>query len=490
MTRTVQLQHPDRFYVGGQWVTPSSSATFEVLDCATEELFLRVAEAQTTDVERAVAAARQAFDEGPWPRMAPHERADVLRALGAEIDARAHDTAVALACEVGTTFPVAQMMARIPGATYAQVAGYVDRFAFVEKRASSAGAGLLVHEPVGVVAAIVPWNGPASGIANKVSAALFCGCTVVVKVSPEAPSAGYVLAEACEKVGLPPGVVNVIAADRKVSEDLVRNSDVDMVAFTGSTGAGKRIASICGERIARYQLELGGKSPAVILDDFDVGEAARMLAGAARFQTGQVCASLTRFIVGEDRHDDFVDALAAAFGATKVGDPFAEGTQMGPLATCRQRKRVEGYVAKGKAEGARLATGGGRPAGLERGWFVEPTVFANVDNGSTIGREEIFGPVLAVIPASDEAEAIRIANETSYGLNASVFTHDPERAYAVARKIRSGTVGHNGGRVDLTIGFGGFKQSGVGRAGGIGGLNAYLERKTVLLDAYPDHLDD
>lgn len=488
MTPTVQLQHPEKLYIDGQWHSPSSSATFTVLNSATEEPFLQVAEAQRADIERAVAAARRAFDEGPWPRLTPQERAGYLLALGAEIDARSEDTAAALTCEVGMIFPMAQMMARLPGSTYAKTAGFADHFAFEQKRESNAGAGLLVHEPVGVVAAIVPWNGPASGIANKVSAALLCGCTVIVKVSPEAPSAGWVLAEACEKIGLPAGVVNVVAADREVSESLVRSPDVDMVAFTGSTAAGKRIASICGERIARYQLELGGKSPAIILDDFDLNTAAQTLANAARFQTGQVCASLTRFIVTEKRHDDFVDALTVAFGSTRVGDPFVEGTEMGPLATARQRQRVEDYIAKGKAEGARLTTGGGRPRSLDRGWFIEPTVFANVDNNSTIGREEIFGPVLSVIPARDEADAVRIANETNYGLNAAVFTNDTERAYAIARKIRSGTVGHNAGRIDLSIGFGGFKQSGFGREGGIDGLASYLERKTVLLNEYPSNL--
>ena len=490
MTPTVKLQHPEKFYIDGQWSSPSSSAIFTVLNCATEEPFLHVAEAQREDIERAVAAARRAFDEGPWPQLTPHERADYLLGLSAEIDARSQDTAVALACEVGTIFPMAQMMAHMPGATYAKTAGFAEHFPFEQKRAGDAGAGLLVHEPVGVVAAIVPWNGPAIGIANKVSAALLCGCTVIVKVSPEAPSAGWVLAEACEKVGLPAGVINVVAADREVSESLVRNPGVDMVAFTGSTAAGKRIASICGERIARYQLELGGKSPAIILDDFDLGAAAQTLANSARFQTGQVCASLTRFIVTQKRHDDFVEALTAAFGSTRVGDPFAEGTEMGPLATSRHRQRVENYIAMGRAEGARLTTGGGRPEGLDRGWFVEPTVFANVDNNSTISREEVFGPVLSVTPARDEADAVRIANDTDYGLNAAVFTNDTDRAYAIARQIRSGTVGHNAGRIDLSIGFGGFKQSGIGREGGIDGLASYLERKTVLLNNYPSHLSN
>jgi acyl-CoA reductase-like NAD-dependent aldehyde dehydrogenase len=420
--------------------------------------------------------------------MPARERAGYLVALAGELSARADETAQALTCETGMIFTMAQMLARMPSGIYAQYASYADAFVFEQKRTTGPGgaaAGLLVHEPVGVVAAIVPWNAPATGIAQKVAPALLCGCTVILKLSPEAPTAGLMLAEACEKIGLPPGVVNVITANRTVSESLVRDPDVDMVAFTGSTVAGKRIASICAERIARYQLELGGKSPAVILDDFDLGQAAQILAGSARFLTGQVCASLTRFIVTQQRHDEFVDALVAAFGSTRVGDPFDKSVQMGPLAMQRQRDRVESYIAKGKAEGARLATGGGRPANLDRGWFVEPTVFANVDNHSTIGREEIFGPVLCVIPARDEADAVRIANETNYGLNATVFTRDIERAYAVARTLRSGTVGHNAPRVDLSIGFGGFKQSGIGR---VEGLSAYLERKTVLLEAYPAHL--
>jgi betaine-aldehyde dehydrogenase len=463
-----------------------------VLNAATEELFVDVAEADEEDVVRAVAAARAAFDTGPWPRSTPQERAGYLRQLAAEMDSRADEIAEALTCETGMLFTLARMMARMPAGIFSQYAGYADGFEFERRQKTGPGganAGLLIHEPVGVVAAIVPWNGPAAGIAQKVAAALICGCTVVLKVSPEAPTAGLILAEACEKSGLPPGVLNVITADRAVSESLVRHPGIDMVAFTGSTAAGKRIASICGERIARYQLELGGKSPAVILDDFDLGQAAQILSSSARFLTGQVCASLTRFIVSRHRHDAFVEALAAQFGPTRVGDPFDPTMQMGPLAMCRQRERVEGYIGRGVAEGARLIVGGGRPADLDRGWFVEPTLFAQVDNDSTIGREEIFGPVLCVIAAQDEADAVRLANATNYGLNAAVFTMDSERAYAVARSLRSGTVGHNASRVDLSIGFGGFKQSGIGReGGGVDGLAAFLERKTVLLEQYPAHL--
>jgi acyl-CoA reductase-like NAD-dependent aldehyde dehydrogenase len=297
-----------------------------------------------------------------------------------------------------------------------------------------------------------------------------------------------VLAEVCEKIGLPPGVVNVVTADRDVSELLVRHPGVDKITFTGSTAAGRRIASACGERIARCTLELGGKSAAVIFDDYDVGVAATRIAGLARLMAGQVCSSLTRIIVTKTRHDALVDALSAAFAATRVGDPFDSTTQMGPLAMRRQRDRVEGYIAQGKAEGATLATGGGRPKHLSRGYFIEPTVFGNVDNHSTVAREEIFGPVLSVIPAESEAHAIEIANDTIYGLNASVFTNDIDRAYATARVLRTGTVGHNALRWDTNIAFGGFKQSGIGREGGTEGLLPFLEAKLLLLDAMPTQL--
>jgi acyl-CoA reductase-like NAD-dependent aldehyde dehydrogenase len=344
---------------------------------------------------------------------------------------------------------------------------------------------LLVREPVGVVAAIIPWNAPHVLMAYKVAAALIAGCTIIIKASPEAPSSPYFMAEICEEVGLPAGVVNVLTAERQVSELLVRDPRVDKISFTGSTAAGRKIAAICGDRIARVTLELGGKSPAIILDDYDIGKAAAAIARSAPVMTGQVCASLTRIIVSDKRHDDFVDALAAAFGAIKVGDPFDATSQMGPLAMERQRDRVEMLIAQGRAEGARLATGGGRPAHLNRGFFIEPTVFAGVDNNSTIAREEIFGPVLSVIPAASEAQAIEIANDSIYGLNSSVFTEDPDRAYTVGRQLRAGTVGHNGFRTDFGIAFGGFKQSGLGREGGIEGLRPYLEAKTMIFETAP-----
>jgi acyl-CoA reductase-like NAD-dependent aldehyde dehydrogenase len=490
--KTAPIEHPDRFFIDGDWAAPSSNAKINVINSGTEELFLQVAEAQKADVDRAVAAARRAFDKGPWPRRTHAERAKYLRAIAKAMPQRIDDLAQIWTNESGVIHGIAKAGSMGIGPIYDYYAGLADTFPFEERRQpgpASGNVGLLVREPVGVVAAIIPWNAPASLIAYKCAPALLAGCTVVLKCSPEAPGAGYVLAEICEAIGLPAGVINVITAEREVSELLVRHPGIDKVTFTGSTAAGRKIASICGERIARCTLELGGKSAAVILDDYDIGQAAGRIAGFAPFITGQVCSSLTRIIVSKNRHDQLVDALSAVFRQVKVGDPYDATTGMGPLAMKRQRDRVEGYIEKGIAEGAVLATGGKRPKDLPKGWFIEPTVFGKVDNNQTIAREEIFGPVLSVIPAPNEAAAVDIANDSIYGLNASVFTNDVERAYATARELRSGTVGHNCFRTDFNIAFGGFKQSGIGREGGVEGLYPFLESKTVLLDEKPAHVE-
>jgi acyl-CoA reductase-like NAD-dependent aldehyde dehydrogenase len=483
----VPIHHADRFFIGGAWVDPSTSSSIDVVDSTTEQLFFQVAEAQPSDMARAVAAARTAFDEGPWPRLTHAERAEYLRGFGTGLQARADDLGQIWPRQSGVLHSVAQYGAMGAAATFDSYAAMADSFPFEERATPTAGGqfGLLVREPVGVVGAIIPWNAPLGLIANKVAPALIAGCTVVLKASPEAPGEAYVVAEIAESIGLPPGVLNVVTADREVSELLVRDPSVDKITFTGSTLAGRRIASLCGERIARCTLELGGKSAAVVLDDVDLDTAAKTLARAETFLTGQVCSSLTRIIVSRSRHDELVEALANRFSKVRVGDPFDPETQMGPLVAERQRDRVLGYVAKGVEEGAKLVTGGGRPAHLERGWFVEPTVFAGVDNSSTIAQEEIFGPVLSVIPAADEQDAVRLANDTIYGLNASVFTDDIERAREVAGQLRSGTVGHNNMRTDFGIAFGGFKQSGIGREGGTEGLLPFLESKTVILEDTP-----
>jgi aldehyde dehydrogenase (NAD+) len=483
---SVSLRHPDHFFIGGRWVKPSAKGSIDVRDSSTEEVFLTVAEAQAEDVDRAVAAARTAFDSGPWPRLSHAERADWLTRLADAWEKRGEDFAQIWTRESGVIHAISGALGGALSYVYREHAAFAETFEWKETHSTKTGLpALLVREPVGVVAAIVPWNSPNSLMAYKTGPALIAGCTCVVKASPEAPGAAYILAELCEDIGLPPGVINVLTADRSVSELLVRHPGVDKVSFTGSTAAGRRIASLCGDRIARCTLELGGKSPAVILDDYDVGAAAESISQTARFLTGQVCSSLTRLIITRERQDAFVEALVESFGKVRVGDPFDAATEMGPLAMERQRDRVEALIRQGVDEGARLATGGARPAHLNRGYYIEPTVFADVDNSSTIAREEIFGPVLSVVPADNEEHAIELANDTIYGLNASVFTNDPDRAYAVGSRLRAGTVGHNSWHTDFDIAFGGFKQSGLGREGGREGLYPYLEAKTMIFASAP-----
>jgi aldehyde dehydrogenase (NAD+) len=483
----ISIEHPNAFFIDGEWTKPSGQSSFRVINSATEQVVATVAEAQEADIHRAVRAARVAFDKGPWPRMSHAERAEYLKSLAAECDACASEVARAWTLESGLIHKLATANAKSVGSIYAASAALADSFSFVERHQPTSGhVGLLVREPVGVAAAIVPWNGPATSIAVKIAPALLAGCTVIVKLPPEAPMTGYILAEACFRIGLPAGVVNVLTADRDVSESLVRHPDVDKIAFTGSTAAGRRIGAICGERMARCTLELGGKSAAIILDDFDIGDAADRLAAMGCILTGQGCGLLTRIIVPRHRHDEMVEALSAAYGSKRVGDPFAEDTEMGPLATARQQDKVKRLVAEGLSEGAILTTGGGRPAHLDRGYFFEPTVFGNVSNSAVIAREEIFGPVLCVIPVADEQDAIHIANASDYGLNGAVFTHDPERAYGVARQMRTGTVGQSNLFYDFSIAFGGFKKSGLGREGGREGLLSFLETKTIILEGELD----
>ncbi|MGC4250443.1 MAG: aldehyde dehydrogenase [Sphingobium sp.] len=484
------LERPDQFFIGGEWVAPSSSAVIDVINPATEEVFLTVAEAQAADIDRAVTAARQAFDKGPWPRMTHAERAQYLRAFAAELRRRVDQISQIWVTEVGVTQGVSSaIMGGVPD-TLEFYAGLADSFQWVERHEAlhspGAVASFLVREPVGVVGAIVPWNAPTNLAVWKCAPALIAGCTVVIKASPEAPGGLLMLGEIARTIGLPAGVLNVVTADREVSELLVRDPRVDKITFTGSSAAGKKIASICGERIARCTLELGGKSAAVILDDYDVQEAANRIAAYAPVLSGQACSSLTRLVISKHRHDDFADALAAAFKNIPVGDPADASVGMGPLAMARQRDRVEGYIAKGREEGAKVATGGARPSHLNRGYFIEPTVFANVTNDMTIAREEIFGPVVSVIPADNEAQAIEIANDTLFGLNSSVFTNDATRAWEVSRQLLAGTVGHNWFRTDFSIAFGGFKQSGIGREGGTEGLMPFLEAKTIILEGEPN----
>lgn len=481
----INLKHPDRLFIGGEWLNSSTSTSFDVVNCSTEKVVATVAQAQSVDVARAVAAARDSFDKGPWPRMTPLERASYLERIATRFEQLNDEFARIWSIESGIVFKVAQpRIGLFLSGAFRQYTAMASSFPFTEERNSVTGhQAYCVHEPVGVVVAIMPWNGPAGLMAYKVAPALLAGCTVIIKSSPEAPCSAYLFAQMCEEIGFPPGVVNVITADRDVSEQLIRDPGVDKITFTGSTAAGRKIGAAAAERVARVTLELGGKSPAIVLDDFDVETAAKTIGRSFfGYLSGQVCHSLTRIIVPRDKHDAMVDALAEVARAMVLGDPFDPSVTAGPLATARQRETVEHYIAKGIEQGATLAAGGKRPAHLDKGFFFEPTVFGNVDNRSVIAQEEIFGPVLSVIPADDLTDAIEMANDTIFGLNAAVFTNDAQRALHVARQIRAGSVGHNASRTDFSIGFGGFKQSGIGREGGTEGLMAFLETKAIVLD--------
>ena len=490
MTSTADIApaHVGEFFINGEWVAPKSSATIDVVDPSTERTVFSVADASAQDLDAAIAAAHAAFHEGPWPDLTHAERAAYLYAVADELDEQEAALSDLWTTEVGVVNGLARATANFFfGNAFRMYADMATSFPFEKEHTPTSGGNYarLVREPVGVVGAIVPWNGPLPLVAVKVAPALLAGCTVVVKMAPDAPGSGYALAEIARRVGLPAGVLNVVTADRAVSELLVRDPRIDKVSFTGSLAAGQTIASICGERIARVTLELGGKSAALVLDDYDLEVAAEALAVQGHMFSGQSCGCLTRVLIGRNRHDAFVQALAAKFAAVRVGDPWDATTQMGPLTAARQLDRVTGYIQKGLDSGATLACGGGRPAELDRGYFISPTVFGNVDNSSAIAQEEIFGPVLSVIPVDSDEAMVEVANDSNYGLNASVFTQDPTRAYRFARRIRSGTVGQNSHRTDYGIAYGGFKQSGLGREGGVEGLRPYLESKTIILEGKP-----
>jgi len=471
---------PEKFFIGGEWVDPLSSAKLDVISPVTEELVLSYPEASTADMDRAVAAARDAFDNGPWPRMSPSERAGYLRKVADLLTERLDDIAHAWTLQVGAPIMLTKKLVGQNPTLFNYYADLIETYPFVDERSRDDGGKVkVVKEPVGVCAAITPWNAPLVLLSYKVSAALASGCTMVAKPSPETPLEAYILAECIQKAGIPDGVFNLVPAGRESGDHLVRHKDIDKVAFTGSTMAGKKIAAACSERLARVSLELGGKSAAVLLDDADFGAAMMPLMMYTMPITGQVCFSLTRILVPESRKQEFVDMYVGAVKNIKVGDPFDPETQMGPLTMKRQLERVQGYIAAGREQGATVACGGGRPAGMDKGFYIEPTVFVDVDPSMKIAQEEIFGPVVSIISYTDEDDAARKANDSSYGLSGAVFTANPERGYAMARRMRTGSVTVNGMIVDPKHPFGGFKESGMGREGGPEGLDNYIETKTI-----------
>jgi aldehyde dehydrogenase (NAD+) len=476
------MQVINEIYAGGKWIASTSDRTFVVSSPSTEEPIATVPDASATDVDVAVEAARAALDYGPWPRLLPAERAAIMQALLAELTARADELARVIAGENGTPLMLARP-AQVDNGLHV-LKYYADLAAEFEPESRIHGVyspAIIRQEPVGVVAAILPWNVPFFLAMLKVAPAMAAGCAIVLKSAPETPLNANLLAEAADKVGVPPGVLNVICAGPESSELLATHPGIDKVAFTGSTAVGKRIAGLAGAQLKRMTLELGGKSAAIVLDDADLATTMPQLIGVSMSLTGQFCTAQSRILVSRDRYDEAVTLYAGIAAGLPVGRALDAGSFVGPLISERQRERVLDYIEIGKAEGAELVVGGGRPAGLDCGWFVEPTVFRDVKNGMRIAQEEIFGPVVAFIPYSDEEEAIAIANDSAFGLHGTVWTSNVERGVQVGRRIRTGTFGVNAMSLDPATPFGGVKNSGLGREMGREGLVAYLEPKTITV---------
>jgi betaine-aldehyde dehydrogenase len=474
----------DKLFIGGDWVAPEGTDRIAVISPVTEEVIAHVPDGTEADIDKAVAAARTAFDRGPWPRMAPTERGEILAKVAAQITAEMGDMAAIITEEMGapiTFSTLGQVLA--PTMIFNYYAELAKTFAFDEVRAGMLNPQVLVtKEPVGVVGAIAPWNVPLFIAAAKLAPSLLAGCTVVYKPAPETPFDAFRLAEIFTECGLPKGVLSVVPAGREAGEHLVTHAGVDKISFTGSGVGGKRIGGLCGERLKRCTLELGGKSAAIILDDADLGAIIPQLLPNAIMNNGQACIAQTRILAPRARYDEVVDAVVSGVGAMVVGDPMDPATEVGPVVAERQRTRIEGYLDSGREEGATVAIGGGRPAAFAKGWYVEPTVFTNVDNKMKIAQEEIFGPVLVVIPYDGDEQAVEIANDSNYGLCGSVWTGDNDRGLGVARRVRTGTYMLNAPvPIDFTTPFGGFKESGVGREFGPEGLESFLEKKSIAL---------
>lgn len=477
----------NRFLIGGQWVAASNTDVFDVVDSSTEEVIETVGLAGTADIDAAVNAARRAFDQSDWRSTTPGERADMLQRLSEGILARSSDIATMVSRENGNPISTSTM---IQAAAPAGAAGYFAQitreFPFDEQRTAYMGNPLLVtREPVGVAAAIVPWNVPLSIAMLKVGPALAAGCTVVLKTDPHTALDAKFLGEAILAAGIPDGVVNIVPADRTTSEYLVCHPDVDKVSLTGSTAAGRRVASLCGERLRPCTLELGGKSAAIVAEDADVGHVVQSLLPGMIMINGQACVAQTRLLLPGSRYKEFVDAFTAAFAALTVGPALDPGTQVGPLISERQRSRVMDYIAVGVKEGATVAVGGLATDVDGKGFFVQPTLLTDVAAESTVAQEEIFGPVVSVIAYENIDDAIAIANDSIYGLSGSVWTADDDLGLSVARRVRTGTININYFNVEIAGPFGGYKCSGIGRENGPEALNAYLEYKSIGIQSQP-----
>ncbi|MFE9400794.1 aldehyde dehydrogenase [Streptomyces sp. NPDC006530] len=479
-----ELVEHGQLFIGGELTDPLGSDVIEVISPHTEQVIGRVPHACRADVDRAVAAAREAFDSGPWARATPEERIEVVSRIKDAILARHEEIARCISAQNGSPYSWS-VLAQALGAmmVWDSALTVARQFPYEERRSGALGPLLVRREPVGVVAAVVPWNVPQFVAAAKLGPALLTGCSVILKPSPETPLDAYILGEIAAEAGLPEGVLSILPADREVSEYLVGHPGVDKVSFTGSVAAGKRVMEVAARNLTRVTLELGGKSAAVILADADLESTVSGVASAAWMNNGQACVAQTRILAPRARYEEFAEAFAAAAGALVVGDPLDPATQVGPLVAERQRQRSLDYIRIGQEEGAKILTGGGRPAGLERGWYVEPTLFGGVDNTMRIAREEIFGPVICLLPYGDEAEALRIANDSEYGLSGSVWTGDVEHGIDFGRRVRTGTFNVNTFSLDMLGPFGGYKSSGLGREFGPEGFGEYLEHKMIHLPA-------
>jgi aldehyde dehydrogenase (NAD+) len=470
-------------YIDGEWQASSGTNELSVVAPHNEELLMTYVEPSTADMDKAVKSARRAFDTGPWPRMAPEERGVYLKKIAEILTARMPELAEAWTGQVGAVISFTQKASfQCPG-LFSFYGDLCSTYPFIDERVGSMGGNKVkvVSEPAGVTAAVTPWNAPMVLLIYKVAAGLAAGCTMVCKPSPETPVDAHILAEAIHEAGVPAGVFNMLPGGREVGDFLIRHPGVDKISFTGSTGAGKHIAGVAAERLARVSLELGGKSAALILEDADMSKVLPYLVPYSMPITGQVCFSQTRILVPKSRKDEMIDAYADAVSKVKVGNPFEADTGMGPLTMQRQLERVQGYIEKGKEEGATLRLGGGRPADMNRGFYVEPTIFTDVDPDMTIAQEEIFGPVASIITYDGEEDLMAKANNSTYGLHGSIYSEDEDKAFALAREYRTGSVAINKMAVDIHMPFGGFKQSGIGREGGIEGLKTYMELKTIYL---------